>query len=296
MKKFTVAGVQMATLADDFEGTIEKAVAMMKMARHDHGANLVVYPESVTTGFNPEMTARELYHTVDVIPGAMTEKIQETARELGVAVLWPTYERGEKEGIVYNSAALFDEQGELAGLYRKTHPFPTERLEGGGWTTPGNCAVVCDLSFARVGIIICYDGDFPELSRVEALKGAEIILRPSAFLRSFEIWEITNAARAYDNHVYVVAVNAVGQDRSGTYYYGHSMIVSPIARKLALARGGEEIISATLDPEPLKYVTYGTHSPMVFDHLQDRNVKAYEGIMEQGKSPFEPSKRIPYSR
>jgi len=286
----------MAVVLDDLDATVKKAVEFLKKARHDHGADLVVYPESITTGFVPGMTARELYDRVDSIPGAMTERIQEAARELGVAVLWPTYERGAHEGIVYNSAALFDHRGELAGVYRKTHPFPTERLEGGGWTTPGTKAVVCDLPFARVGIMICYDGDFPELARVEALKGAEVILRPSALLRSFEIWEITNSARAYDNHVYIVAVNAVGQDRGGTYYYGHSMIVSPIARKLALARGGEEIIAATLDPDPIRYVTYGTDSPMIFDHLQDRNVKAYEGILEQGKSPFEPSRRIPYSR
>jgi beta-ureidopropionase len=296
MKEFVVAGIQMSVDPDDAKATIRKALEFMKIACEDHGANLVVFPESVTTGFTPGIPVRDFYRKLDSIPGALTESIQKAAQRFGVCVLWPTYERGPEEGIIYNSAALFDVRGELLGIYRKTHPFPTERLEGGGWTTPGTETVVCETPWAKIGIIICYDGDFPELSRVLALKGAEVILRPSALLRSYEIWELTNLARAYDNHVYMVAVNAVGQDKGGSYYFGHSMIVSPIAQKLALGRGGEEIISARLDPDPIKYVSYGTHSPMIFDHLQDRNVKAYEGILKEGKSPFEPSRRIPYTR
>ena len=71
------------------------------------------------------------------------------------------------------------------------------------------------------------------------------------------------------------------------------MIVSPIAQRLALARGTEEIIAAELDPDPIKRVSYGSTSPMIFDHLQDRNLEAYEGILTAGKSRFEPAKRIP---
>ena len=67
--------------------------------------------------------------------------------------------------------------------------------------------------------------------------GAEVIVRPSALLRSFEIWDLTDRARAYDNHVYIVACNAVGADAGANYYFGHSMIVDPIAHSLAQARG-----------------------------------------------------------
>jgi predicted amidohydrolase len=144
-------------------------------------------------------------------------------------------------------------------------------------------------------MIICYDGDFPELSRVLAIQGAEIITRPSALLRSFEIWDMTNKARAYDNHVYVIAVNSVGADAEENYYFGSSMIINPIAQKLAQARGTEEIISAKLDPNPLKHVTYGSNSPMIFDHLEDRNLEVYKDILKEAKSPFEPANRIPYN-
>ncbi|MFW6025440.1 MAG: carbon-nitrogen hydrolase family protein, partial [Candidatus Woesearchaeota archaeon] len=84
-------------------------------------------------------------------------------------------------------------------------------------------------------------------------------------------------------------------DAEENYYFGHSMIISPIAEKLALARGTEEIISYKLDSDPLKNVTYGAKSPMIFDHLEDRNLKVYDGLLKEAKSKFEPARRIPYN-
>jgi beta-ureidopropionase len=159
--------------------------------------------------------------------------------------------------------------------------------------TLGDHANVYETALGSIGMIICYDGDFPELSRLLAVKGAEIILRPSALLRSYDIWYITNCARAYDNHVYVVATNAVGPDAGGSYYFGHSMIVTPIAWRLAQARGGEEIIAAKLDPDPLRYVTWGSKSPQVFDHLEDRNLALYEEILKEARSRFQIGEGIP---
>jgi predicted amidohydrolase len=121
--------------------------------------------------------------------------------------------------------------------------------------------------------------------------GAEVICRPSMLTRSFEIWELTNRARAYDNHVYMVSCNGVGPDAGGNYYFGHSMIVDPIACKLAQARGTEEVVFAELNPDPIKFMTYGTKSPMIFDHLADRNLAAYGNILTPARSRFEPGKR-----
>jgi predicted amidohydrolase len=91
----------------------------------------------------------------------------------------------------------------------------------------------------------------------------------------------------------MVACNAVGPDAGNNYYFGHSMIVDPISHKLAQARGTEEVIYAELDPDPIKRITYGSASPMVFDHLEDRNLDAYRGILQPGRSRFEPAKRAP---
>lgn len=295
MKEFIAAAVQIAVKPNDINYNLEKISFWLKTAVKEHGAELVVFPESITTGFAPGMPPEEFYDLLNYIPGPETDKIGALARELKVHVVLPVYEKGKEKNVIMNSSILINDEGEIAGIYRKTHPFPTERLGGGGWTTPGKEAIVVDTKLGKIGMIICYDGDFPELSRVLAIQGAEIITRPSALLRSFEIWDMTNKARAYDNHVYVIAVNSVGADAEENYYFGSSMIINPIAQKLAQARGTEEIISARLDPNPLKYITYGTNSPMIFDHLEDRNLEVYKDILKEAKSPFEPAKRIPYN-
>jgi predicted amidohydrolase len=298
MKKFTAACAQIAVKPNAVQENLRKTEAWLERAVRENGADLVLFPETVTTGFTPGMPVEELWDLVDAIPGTTTAPIQRAARNLGVHVVLPTYERGDERGVVYNSAALIGPDGEIKGVYRKTHLFPTERLSGGGpstgWSTPGDQAPVFETALGTIGIIICYDGDFPELVRVLAIKGAQVIARPSALLRSFEIWEMTNKARAYDNHVYMVACNAVGPDAGESYFFGHSMIVSPIAQTLALARGTEEIIAIELDPDPIKRITYGAESPMIFDHLQDRNLAAYEGILTPARSRFEPAQRIEY--
>jgi predicted amidohydrolase len=294
MKEFVAAAVQIAVKPNDVKHNLEKVCEWFKKAVKEHKAQLVVFPETVLTGFTPAMPVEEFYELAADIPGRETEKISKLAKELKSHVVFPLYEKGKEKNIIYNSSVLINDEGEIAGVYRKTHPFPTERLGGGGWTTPGDETIVVDTKLGRIGMIICYDGDFPELSRVLAIKGAEIITRPSALLRNYEIWEITNRARAYDNHVYVIAANAVGPDAGNNYYFGSSMIVNPIAQKLAQARGTEEIISAKLDPQPLKHVTYGAKTPMIFDHLEDRNLKVYDGILTEARSKFEPAKRIPY--
>lgn len=291
MKEFTAACVQIAVTPNQPEANIAKGIEWLKKAVSEYQADLVVFPETVTTGFDTGLSLEELWELVDDVPGKLTEEIQGAAKELGVHVVWPTYRRAEKEGHIYNSSILIGPNGEIIGTYDKTHPFPGERREYGGWTEAGTQAEVYETELGTIGMIICYDGDFPELSRLLAVKGAEIIVRPSALLRSYDIWYITNCARAYDNHVYMVSTNMLGPDAGGNYYFGHSMIVNPIAWRLAQARGTEEIIAAKLDPDPLRYITTGSKSLQPFDHLEDRNLALYEEILKEARSKFEPGKR-----
>jgi predicted amidohydrolase len=293
MKDFIAACVQIAITPNDVEANVNKGVNWLRKAVEEYQADLVVFPETVTTGYEPGLSAEDLWDLVDQAPGRITLPIQEAARQLGVHVVWPSYRRGAERGVVYNSAMLIGPDGEIIGIYDKTHPAPWERVDGGGWVTVGQRADVFNTSLGDIGMIICYDGDFPELSRLLAVKGAEIIIRASALQRSYEIWYITTAARAYDNHVYVVASNLVGPDASGNYGFGHSMIVNPIAWRLAQARGTEEIIAARLDPDPMRYITWGSKSLQTFDHLEDRNLALYEDILKEARARFEPGKRFP---
>ena len=134
MKEFVVAGVQIAIEPNNVEKNLEKAVMWLDKAVTEHAAELIVFPETITTGFNPNMSAEELWDLVDTIPGRLTAPIAEAAQKHGVYVVWPTYERGAERGIVYNSSALIGPAGEIVGVYRKTPPFPTERkAAGNGW-------------------------------------------------------------------------------------------------------------------------------------------------------------------
>lgn len=278
MREFTAAAVQVAPVpgpltAESIKANIDKAVDYVERCADATGAELVVVPETVTTGFTPGCGPDELWDLVAELPGALSEQAQELARRLGVHLVWPTYERGPERGAVFNSAALVGPDGSVIGRYRKTHPFCTELRSRGGWVTPGEEVCVVDTDLGRIGIIICFDGDFPELSRIEAVRGAEVIVRPSALLRSADIWELTCRARAYDNHVYVVGANAVGIDSAGVLYFGNSMIVTPIAEVVARAASHEGWVSARLDPATaLGSLTPGSSVPQVFDHLADRNL------------------------
>ena len=262
MKEFTVACIQHGVRPMDSEANIRRSISLLQEAVDKHHPELVVYPETITTGFHPNMPKADFWKLLPPIPGAWTEPMQKAAQTHGMYVVWPLWEQGP-DGEIFNTSVLIGPDGEIAGLYRKTHPFPAERV----YTTPGTEAPVFQLPFVKLGMVICYDGDFPELVRSMALKGAELVVRPSALLRDYEIWSLTNRARAYDNQIHFVAVNSVNPDAAGNYYFGHSMVVDPCARIVALARAGDQIICARLSPDTVK--------ESLVNHIPDRNTAAY---------------------
>ncbi len=279
MQQFTAAAVQLAPVPGPLgphsvKANLDHCVDWVERCVAATGAELVVLPETATTGFTPGCSVEQLWEAVSAIPGPATEPVQEVAGRLGVHIVLGSYERGPNPEVVYNTAVLIGPSGELLGSYRKTHPFCTELRSRGGWVTPGNDACVLDTPLGRIGLIICFDGDFPELSRITAVRGAEVICRPSALLRSADIWELTNRARAYDNHVYVVGANATGADPAGVLYFGNSMIVTPVAEVVARAASHEGWVAARLDPQrAMASLTPGSSVPQIFDHHADRNLE-----------------------
>ena len=291
MRAFTAAAVQVAPVAgpltrESIRANLDRCVDFTRRCVDATGAELVVLPESATTGFTPGCSTEELWDLVTELPGAMVEPIQEVAREAGAHVVIGTYERGPERGTVHNASVLISPAGEVLGVYRKTHPFCTEAVDGGGWVTPGSSVTVCDTDLGTIGMIICFDGDYPELSRIQAVQGAEVICRPSALLRSADIWELTSRARAYDNHVYVIGANATGIDPAGVIYFGNSHIVTPIGHIVAKAPSHESWVAARLDPaDALASLTPGSSVGQGFDHLRDRNLDLIRGHREELERP-----------
>jgi predicted amidohydrolase len=291
MRVFTAAAIQIAPVpgplnAESVKANCNKAADWVERCVAATGAEFVVLPESASTGFTPGCSPEELWDVISEVPGPVSDPLADVARRLGIHLVWGTYERGPERGVVYNASVLMGPSGDVLGVYRKTHPFCTEMRSRGGWVTPGDEVCVVDTDLGRIGMVICFDGDYPELSRIQAVQGAEIIARPSALLRSADIWELTTRARAYDNHVFVIAANATGIDPAGVLYYGNSMIVTPIAEVVARAASHEGWVSARLDPATaMASLTPGSNMPHVFDHLADRNLNLIRRYREDLERP-----------
>ena len=183
------------------------------------------------------------------VPGPVVEPLQETARRLGVHVVVGTYERGPERGVVYNASVLLGRDGEVARHLPQDAPvlhrdalarrLGDARATRSAWSRPTSAAS------GRSSASTATTPSCPGSPRSAAPRSS---CRPSALLRSADIWELTNRARAYDNHVYVVGANATGVDPGGVLYFGNSMIVTPIAEVVARAASHECWVSARLDP------------------------------------------------
>ncbi|NUR62071.1 MAG: carbon-nitrogen hydrolase family protein [Catenulispora sp.] len=283
MRPLTAAALQLAPhpgplTANSVGENLNRAVELVERCVEATGAELLVLPEAVTTGFTPGIAADELWDLMSPVPGPTTEPVQEAASRLGVHVVHCTYERGAERGVVHNSAVLIGPGGDILGVYRKTHLFPGEMQ----WVTAGDAVSVVETALGRIGLSVCFDGDFPELFRIQAVLGAEIICRPSALLRSADIWELTTRARAYDNHVYVIGANATGTDPAGVHYFGNSLIVTPIAEVVARAASHEGWAAARLDPaEAMRTLTPGSDRAQTFDHLATRNLRMLSAYQKE---------------
>ncbi len=290
MRPFVAAAVQLAFRRrgrhparwTSIAANLERCVEFTRRCVVATGAELVVLPESATTGVRPPAAlaprscatwSRRCRRSRPTRTSLTETRCSGWRPQLGVHLCVGTYERGPERGTVYNAAVLIGPDGAVLGVYRKTHPFPGERRELGGWVEAGDDVCVVETPLGRIGMIICFDGDFPELARIEALLGAEVICRPSALLRSADIWELTSRARAYDNHVFLIGANATGMDPAGVIYFGNSHIVSPVAEIVAKASSHECWVSARLDLDAaMASLTPGSSVPQSFHHLRERNL------------------------
>jgi len=162
---------------------------------------------------------------------------------------------------VYNTSYVFDRKGEKIAKHRKMHLFDID-VEGGQYfkesdvLTPGKDVTVFDTEFCRIGLGICYDIRFPELSRLMVLEGAEVIIFPAAFNMTTgpAHWELNFRGRALDNQVYTIGV-APARDLKASYHsYGNSIVVSPWGNVINRMDEKEGYIIEEIDLDYLKKV------------------------------------------
>ena len=271
---FTIAGVQIDVQLGDKDRNLERICASTQTAARQ-GARLIVFPECVATGycFNSLADARACAET---IPGPGTNQVARVCRDLDVFVIFGTLETAGDD--VFNACALVGPSGWIA-THRKAHMpfFGVDRF-----ATPGDKPfAVHDLGFVRVGMSICYDGGFPETSRVLALKGADLIVLATNFSEAAHCMaDHVIPTRALENNVYYAAVNRVGTEGSFAFI-GKSKVCDPHGIVRAEAPHAEEaIIHARIDPEKARQKRIvcvpGRHE---MDRFADRRPDLYGEIV-----------------
>ncbi|MGC5344696.1 carbon-nitrogen hydrolase family protein [Streptomyces sp. DT24] len=230
------------------------------------GARLLVCPEMFLTGYAIGDAVPRLAEPAD---GPSARDIAAIAAHHGVAVLYGYPERlGD---LVFNAAQLIAPDGTRLANYRKTHLFGGFERE---WFTPGEDPVVqAQLYGVRIGLLICYDVEFPENVRAHALAGTDLLLVPTAVMHPFQfVAEHVVPVRAFESQLYIAYVNRAGVE--GEFdFIGLSCLAGPDGAVRARAGRGVELVTGDVDPELLR------RSRAANPYLDDRRSALYGSLV-----------------
>ncbi|HIE25794.1 TPA: acyltransferase [Candidatus Poribacteria bacterium] len=229
-------------------------------------ADLLVLPELFNTGYL-FLSASELEELAEEIPaGATTRTLKRLAEEREVYLVAGIAERAD--GKFYNSAVLVSPSGDV-NVYRKAHLFDEEKR----WFTPGDTPFeVYDIGLAKIGIMVCFDWFFPEVTRILSLKGAEIICHPANLVLPY--CQNAMITRCLENHVFAITCNRTGIEErdinSRLRFTGRSQIVSPEGGVLTQSGEiGEAVRVVTIEPSIAQNKSVTTHNDLFDDRRTD---------------------------
>jgi len=233
----------MTCVLGDKVSNMEKAIVFIKQAIHQ-GAKLIVLPELFSTGYSVEELDEQLAESLE--DGTVTKLIK-LAKEHDVYLAGAIIEKVDREGELFDTAFLIGPEG-LVGKHRKIQLWNGEKNR----FSKGDAFSVFNTEIGKIGLQICYEIGFPEGARIQALKGADLVLYPSAFgLPRLYAWDIATRSRALENGIYVVAANRMGADRN-VKFAANSKITSPKGSVLVTAEEEEKVIFAEIDLDQVK--------------------------------------------
>jgi len=243
------------------------------------GARVMCFQELFYGPYFCQVQDAEFYSYTEAIPdGPTTRRFQELAAKHEMVLVLPMYEK-EKEGFLYNTAAVIDADGTYLGKYRKTHIPQVKGFWEKFYFRPGNLGYpVFDTAVGKVGVYICYDRHFPEGWRALGLNGAQIVFNPSATSRGLSsyLWKLEQPASAVANMYYVGAINRVGvEDLGDNDFYGTTYFVDPRGQFVGdvCSDRDEELIVRDLDLDRIDEV----RNQWAF--YRDRRPDMYDGIV-----------------
>ena len=291
-QKFKVGLVQMSTTSDP-DKNLQRAVDKVHQASAG-GAQIVCLPELFQTQYFCQREDARLFDLAQLIPGPVTAQLSTLAKQLGIVLVASLFEK-RAPGVYHNTAAVFDADGSLRGLYRKMHipddPLYYEKY----YFTPGDLGYrAFDTGVGRVGTLVCWDQWYPEGARLTALQGAELIFYPTAIgwhpseklefgVAQHDAWRTIQRAHAIANGVFVAVVNRVGHETGdirgnaasgdGLEFWGGSFLCDPFGRVIAEAsHDKEEILLGEVDLAAVEDVRRN------WPFLRDRRIDSYAQI------------------
>jgi N-carbamoylputrescine amidase len=279
---FTLGLVQMRCESDP-DANLERALSGIHQAVRG-GAQIVCLQELFRSPYFCQRQDPALFDLAEPIPGPSSERLSRAARETGTVVVASLFER-RGPGLYHNTAAVFDADGSLLGLYRKTHipddPLYFEKY----YFTPGDLGFrAFDTRFGRIGVLVCWDQWFPEAARLTALQGAEVLLYPTAIgwhprekaeygASQREAWQTVQRGHAIASGVFLAATNRVGHEGpadGGLEFWGTSFVSDPFGVVLGQAPvDREEVLVVRCDRRRLEDVRRN------WPFLRDRRIDLY---------------------
>ena len=276
----SLALIQMACGPDVLQN-VEKSLQLVYRAA-DSGAQIVCLQELFSSRYFPQTVDVNNYALACEMPDQTIATMQRIAAEKRLVMIVPVYECAQP-GIYFNTAVVIDADGTIAGKFRKVHiPEGPQYLEK-YYFTPGNLGYpVFKTAYAKIAVGICWDEWFPEVARIYALKGAQIIFYPSAIgsepdhpaYSSQAAWETVIKSHGIANGLFVAAVNRVGREDEMTFY-GGSFISNPFGE--VLARGdnqSDQLVFAALDMKQIKDFRN------IFQFFRDRRPETYNDLLK----------------
>ena len=278
-----LALLQSKTFADKAEA-MEHHEGLIRQAASD-GANIVVTQELFQTPYFCTVEDPALFDLADPIPGPITDKLGELAKELGIVLISSLFEaRGP--GLYHNTAVVHDADGSLLGSYRKSHIPQDPGFEEKFYFTPGDSDwPVWDTAQGKIGVLICWDQWYPEAARLMALGGAQLLVYPTAIgwlpeekaelgAAQHCAWETVQRGHAVANGCYLAAVNRSGT-HDGTEFWGQSFVANPYGEISAKASvENEEILMQDIDYQQVEDFR------RIWPFFRDRRTDAYGDLLK----------------
>jgi len=272
----------------DPAANLATAVARVKEAAAK-GAAIVCLPELFRTLYLAQREDHDSFNLAEAVPGPSTEALGKVARDLGIVVIAPVFER-RAAGLYHNTAAVIDANGAIKGIYRKMHIPDDPAYYEKFYFTPGDLGFrAFDTKVGRIGALVCWDQWYPEGARLTALQGATLLFYPTAIgwhpsekarhgAEQLDAWRTIQRGHAIANGCWVAAVNRVGLERpegtgQGLEFWGHSFVCDPFGVLVAEAPSDREaLLIADVDLARVEEVRRN------WPFLRDRRVDAYSGI------------------